>query len=1089
MITQYKHTFTGDSATKMAKIVITSKDCGKDCNYVWKASGSSYTGGERVTSGKSGTSLFLKNSNMKSCTSVWDVWCEEVPEYRVNIILEKYGCVILDGTALVGGGEGSFGGIDEALKKELDKYKDFVEEKYQELDNKVANISEEVDRDLEYAKDKSKDILDNAISAQAEAQTKIENAKTEIANATRTLQDIQENQLNVEELADGLGKSATFLNKVSGTVSEVLGTMAPEIGGFIESAKTINTLLSSVTSYDHMVNTVSGIISTQLENIDTVNGKVTNLNELWDAVNGSITSSVKTVSGNIVSDVQERLASGEWVVSASVANVESSAVTFGDRTLDMWLGHIVDELYVVDADGKVSGTKHLMTSGEVETLVERLNEDGTTEYSAIKQELSAITSVVKGKDGTYSGIMQKDKNVLIAVNYVNKETGEIENSAAINLGSINGEGDETSIVLDADRVVVPGDMLVAALSANTISLGQDNSKFFGDGSGYLAKSAITWTSTGNLSIENADIKLKTEQLQAIAKEVKFDASSIKFTAEDYKTVASYVEISADTIKLEGYTSINDGFTIDLDGNLKAKSGKFSGFIQSEPFTVGDFNLDSLAYYGGDGVHISIEQLSPYIYFLDTNSVGWWSNTLTTGLLEEKKVKLTTRENIYIDLPFQASYTVDMKKYIPNIKDEDNMFPDNILRNNIQNADYSLNYLEDIYSLQSWLTYHDTLQDIKVHKFDTEEKDKAFNFNLLDKYVGCELTIRLGNETNLFVLGTEMCPDKYFNLRTNQDIFLGTHPNNIKPLEYKTLKEYNYVHLKLVRRKIADGFCKEDGYIKKFSFPEDGTDSALYHGNEIKFTCDNSDNLDGYEYVWVIDYETRYDSLSYRMHSIKTFNDLASYDSTSDGISGDSNLLNSCLRNTVEEPYYSKLPEYFTNMKPRISILEKDATKNPPYYIFNLYSLRGIKNEFNSLKQKYKTLMSKFDSGKTEKMKDYFEIVEILVEDLLNATLVNVNLEYSVYNDVLTPIDLFEQSNIYKDCIIYKKDDVSLNIDKLNSKYDDTKVTFPKVNFITNKEYVECEKNGTEIAEIIDFEDYFYTFYIPFYKEYINLCFE
>lgn len=40
---------------------------------------------------------------------------------------------------------------------------------------------------------------------------------------------------------------------------------------------------------------------------------------------------------------------------------------------------------------------------------------------------------------------------------------------------------------------------------------------------------------------------------------------------------SEFEIKADSIRLEGFTSINNGFKIDLDGNMEATSGKIGGF--------------------------------------------------------------------------------------------------------------------------------------------------------------------------------------------------------------------------------------------------------------------------------------------------------------------------------------------------------------------------------------------------------------------------------------------------------------------------------------------------------------------------------
>lgn len=1131
MITQYKHTFTSETETKNVKIVVTSKDCDKDCGYSWKASGSSYNGGSIIKSGESGDEISFSNSNMLSCTSVWEVWCEEVPDFRVNIILEKYGCIILDSTSLLGGdgSEGGFGGIDDALQAELDKYKDFIDEKYSELDDKVNEITQIVEDDLAYAQEKATEIYNNAVEAQQEAQAKIEEAQGKIEDAAALLNSISENQLDVETLADGLGTSATFLNKVSGFVSNMVDAIVPDIGGFIQSAQTINTLLSSVTTYEDVVDTVNGIIDTQLEWISVPDGTVRNLENLWDAVNGSISTSIQTVSGGIVSDVKEQLESGAWSVSASVTNLEASAVTFGDRGLDLWLGEIKDELYVVNADGTINGTKHLMTSGEVMTLVEARDESGNTSYSAIRQELSAITSVVKGSDGTYSGIMQEDNNILIAVNYPNG------NRAGINLGSLDGEGEETSIILDADRVVIPGDMLVGAMSANTISLGSDRSKFYGDGSGYLANGNILWFTNGDMrlgapknSIQENDSDGSSHGLN-LSEMIKnpswsssFNAdgsgylahSGITWTSDGEMTINNNVTVNANSINLNGYASINDGFSIDLEGNLKAKGGKFSGFIQSEPFIVGGFNIDDVAYYKNvDGYHLRLEELSPYIYFIDVGNDFWWGSTLTKAISSNN---LGPRGTIYLDLPFQASYTVNMRQFTPNTPYAENEFPMHMRSSNIGSIS-SPHYLSDLYSLGSWLTYYDAAKwsggtsssnynaiektPIEVSRFyesvngEDSLVNKVFKYDLLDKFVGCEIVIRLSNRSDIQVMGTELCPDKYFSL-FNSSIWLiqgdlkpnGTTQEGDMRIGYPTLGEYNYVHLKLVRRKVSEGMSSKT-YVKKFSFPQgyitnvvEANNTKKTHSNKITFVCDTNFESDEikYEYVWVIDYESRDDTNVYKANSIVTRNDLNTYlDKYGVG------TIN-CLRSTVTEPYYTKLLELFTNIKPRVVISNSSSNKSKPYYVFNRYSLKEIRNEFNILKQKYETLLKRFSKEETSTMVKYFEKVEILIDDLFKWCD-----EYS--DSFLTPRTLFEYSSIYKDNF-----SIENGLHRLSKSFmDDNEVSLRvdvhgKTPYLGEDgvytEELENSDDGEGSTTILDFEDYFYMFFLPFYYEYIKLSY-
>lgn len=51
-----------------------------------------------------------------------------------------------------------------------------------------------------------------------------------------------------------------------------------------------------------------------------------------------------------------------------------------------------------------------------------------------------------------------------------------------------------------------------------------------------------------------------------------------------------INIEADKISLEGYTTINDNFKIDEEGNMEAKNGKFSGTLSSSSGNIGGFTL-------------------------------------------------------------------------------------------------------------------------------------------------------------------------------------------------------------------------------------------------------------------------------------------------------------------------------------------------------------------------------------------------------------------------------------------------------------------------------------------------------------------
>lgn len=65
---------------------------------------------------------------------------------------------------------------------------------------------------------------------------------------------------------------------------------------------------------------------------------------------------------------------------------------------------------------------------------------------------------------------------------------------------------------------------------------------------------------------------------------------------------SEAKIKADKISLEGLTTINDGFSVDLNGNMTANNGTFNGTVNATGGTIGSFNL----FKDNDGTHLISE---------------------------------------------------------------------------------------------------------------------------------------------------------------------------------------------------------------------------------------------------------------------------------------------------------------------------------------------------------------------------------------------------------------------------------------------------------------------------------------------------
>ena len=83
--------------------------------------------------------------------------------------------------------------------------------------------------------------------------------------------------------------------------------------------------------------------------------------------------------------------------------------------------------------------------------------------------------------------------------------------------------------------------------------------------------------------QNGSIKAKVSKGEVI-NEINLDESG--------------VSINANKIKLEGYTTINDGFSIDLNGNMSCTNADVSGTISSSNGTIGGWTINNLGLTNG-----------------------------------------------------------------------------------------------------------------------------------------------------------------------------------------------------------------------------------------------------------------------------------------------------------------------------------------------------------------------------------------------------------------------------------------------------------------------------------------------------------
>lgn len=705
MISKFKHTFNSDTDYKKVTINITSRMCeDNNCNYTWSASGDGYSGESVIYNQPNKSEITFYNSNITNNISVWDVWCNEEPDYRIEIELVKYGYQ-------PNYGDNGIGGIDDAIANEINKYVDQF--------NSIADqIAEEVNIRLGQELALANNLVSNAINDIAKAMQDIEGAKKEIEDAKklfntldidtlekldRTNEDIRKLQgdlewarqelenaqgdggianMTIDELAGMIVETAVYTSKTEGYISDVRREINAQIGGFVDSAQTIDVVRGSKTIYEHIVNTVNGTIETQLK--DVTSSGVTNLSNFWDVIRGEIREGAERVSGDIVSNIDEiKNADGWATLSGKVVDLSSSAVTQAVSTLDARIGAIENIVTKVDPnDGTVTtlsdrldatdGTitqygKYIDTvSGNVNSVAAQLdaiNSRITQSAQTINTELSAVTSavsIIDGKLGTLTnevktiqngtegvvtqflnsaegqallsgavidttssavtaatqgfdarlGILEQgifsantalssitslNQKFDLATNTISTTVAQMQSGITTNFSdirqslsgisliveSVSGDqkttagiltqivdtpdGKEGNVTIKADKIVLAGNTIASAISATTISLGQNKSKFFSDGSGYVGNSGITWTKDGKMTIaENVEIKSN------------LSVDNITIKEKDTSTVLGGVNQSGYAFFSGGKNGEEASFAVDYDGNIKCKSGIFGG---------------------------------------------------------------------------------------------------------------------------------------------------------------------------------------------------------------------------------------------------------------------------------------------------------------------------------------------------------------------------------------------------------------------------------------------------------------------------------------------------------------------------------
>ena len=327
----------------------------------------------------------------------------------------------------------------------------------------------------------------------------VDTVTSAVTNATREL------EADIASIRDAVN-AVDQLRAFSGNVTQQLSALD---GRITNQATTIEGVSGLVTSAQTEINTLRGTISQELNRIDTVSATVTNIRTELNASAATLSQTISfgnTLSGELTTyknEVNGRLGTidenmskfitsadvetqiGRYmdsddaraVLSGSIVDIANSAVTAFSQDFNARLGTLETEIYSADTiNGVIKSLKDEfnLSAGTISRTVAQLSGDSNVRFSTIEQSLGDINLLVSDEVSGVSKIAQLVLDVT--------------------------EENDSQVYIKADKIILDGDTIAKAISAQTISLGQDKTKFFGNGSGWLANKNIVWNANGNVGI-------------------------------------------------------------------------------------------------------------------------------------------------------------------------------------------------------------------------------------------------------------------------------------------------------------------------------------------------------------------------------------------------------------------------------------------------------------------------------------------------------------------------------------------------------------------------------------------------------------
>ena len=358
----------------------------------------------------------------------------------------------------------------------------------------------------------------------------------------------EEITVNMENLEEGLR------NKITTTAKELESKFSDISGGDFSS------IIQDINSIRLEVNTLEGRLNSKIT--QTADAIMLELTNREDGLKSQITATAKELRSEFA-----EMTGGDF--SSIYQDLEGlhAEITAMNGTLNNKIDVTAQGLKA-DMDDLESGLRSEIELS-AKNLESKFSEIAGGDFSLIYQDIENIRTEIADVDSKLtSSISQTASSIRTEVtdfkNQTESKFTQLSDSIETSVGDLNGKYTTLQQTVDDFKIQA------------------------GDGEALNAKIEATAT---QIRSEVSAVNDRVSQVSQTANKINWlvksgtSSSNMQMTDEAISLIASKIQIESEEIKLEGYTTINGGFAIDLEGNMTAKNANVSGTINA---TSGSF---------------------------------------------------------------------------------------------------------------------------------------------------------------------------------------------------------------------------------------------------------------------------------------------------------------------------------------------------------------------------------------------------------------------------------------------------------------------------------------------------------------------